>query len=127
MKMSKMKMPEMSVVRFTESDVICSSTYIPLTMTIAHWNDGIITNGNVTFKEGDVTTTYSYQNRNIGDTFLFHSPYADYQIEVAGGGTTTFGMLTRHEGTNPYEGTNGPLDGSYTWNSQTHVFDYVKQ
>ncbi len=123
-------MPEMSVVRFNESDVIVASggsSYIPKTAVLKNWNDGQITNGNVTFSEGGVETVYSYQNNNIGDTFLFYGPYANYKIQVSGGGTTTFSQLTYHEGNNAYEGTNGPVDGTYIWNETTNVFDFSHQ
>lgn len=111
-------MPEMSLVRFTESDVITSSTYIPKTMSLAQFNDKSRSNGVITF-DG---TSYSYENRGIYDTFLFNSNYSNYEIET-GAGKVSFNDLIRMEGQNPLFG-NGPQDGSYTWNESTFVFDY---
>ena len=46
MKMSKMRMPEMSVVRFNESDVIVASTVEVLNWTNQVAFDGVIKRGN---------------------------------------------------------------------------------
>lgn len=129
--MSKMRMPEMSVVRFEESDVICaSSRYIPQTMRLAGFRDAERTNGMLTF-DGTDYIYGSYGNYGkIVDTFLFNSDYSTYRIgwenvPDCANGSVSFSSLTDNEGNSP-AASNGAPDGEYQWNG-TNQFDWVKQ
>lgn len=127
MKMSKMKMPEMSVVRFEESDVICaSSSYIPKTMRLTNFDDGEGLNGKLSF-DG---TEYTYQS-GIGDTFLFRNSYGSYRIgwiDAPGysDGSISFSSLGDYESIDRAPGSGAP-DGEYSWNASNNQFDWVKQ
>ena len=126
MKMRKMKMPKLSVVRFEESDVICASsrTYIPKTVSIENFDDGIASNGVI--KMDGQTYTYSPHDgeRSIFNTFLFNPNYSSRYWFETEAGRTPFGDLQRAEGNNPYSGTNGPIDGVYHWNEASGTYDW---
>lgn len=120
-------MPEMSVVRFTESDVIVASgtRYIPTRVYIKNWNDGKRYTGTVTYEDG-TSTTYSYQNNNIDETFLFFSDYASHGFGTELG-RTRFSDMTYHEGNDPYVAGVGPDDGYYNWNADQNTFEFDHQ
>ena len=69
--MSKMRVPEMDVVRFKESDVIVASG--AKTMTISNFGDRINLNGRFTFG------SFSYTNRDVHNNFeSFKSDFNSY-------------------------------------------------
>ena len=116
--MSKMRMPEMSVVRFEESDVICASLY-----TVSGATD--TTGWNLTVKRPDGRTIFRNSNTDPGvdemgsyggNGVLFY--YSD--------STNAYSLydLTVNDSRNP--GTSLPnVDGSYTWDG--YKFDKYNQ
>ena len=110
--MSKMKMPDMDVVRFQESDVIVASTATKL--MLVNYGDATRLNGYVKIngigygatQEHTLEEAYSkFGNFNEGTSFSWD--------REGGDGTNTFSAIL--EGDNRTGGETPGLDGVYYW------------
>lgn len=111
-------MPEMSVVRFNESDVIVASIF---TVRLAHFNDGQPHNGTITV---DSSTVYGYPaSGQSGIQNIIDSVYytGDYRVATRAG-SVFFKELISLEGENPYS-TDGSDDGLYVYNQSSNTFE----
>ena len=114
--MSKMRMPEMSVVRFAESDVICASVRdLPRSVTFNNFNDNEPGNGTVTYDGITYGWKTSEGQANIFDSILYGS---GVMIENAKGKPTNFDALVSNEGSSGWGSEDGVANGSYTWDSR---------
>lgn len=110
-------MPEMSVVRFNESDVIVASSII-----FSNFEDGIATNGTIT--KGSTTVYYGGHNGSFVDRINEFFPGA---TNVIPDGSTSYtdrlsleSLLNDDTGAIPAP----RYDGEYTWNASTGEFTH---
>lgn len=118
-----MRMPEMNVVRFTESDVIVASA-IPNSFSMKYFNngeknDGVIIVGN---------TTYGYPaSGQSGITDIFSSPFYGSGREIMTRtdhqGHTSFDYLISNEGSTGWT-ADGAVDGYYEYNPVSGIYDW---
>ena len=117
--MSKMRMPEMDVVRFQESDVIVASSN---SISLNLFGDGVNGNGYVTY------LGQNYGNlQTAGDLSSFYSAFnKDHGTSI--GGTTNIGYkggMTNFDGLQSIDNTTSTsgIDGPYVWNGN----EFAKQ
>lgn len=125
--MSKMRIPEMSVVRFDESDVICAS--IIRSIRFENYNDsGKSGEGNGKVIINDIT-----YNRYSGGSYGVNM-FERYGIESGAYGPTISLGGSEYSGThswstiidNDQAGTpSGVVDGEYEWNG--NMFRWIDQ
>lgn len=119
-------MPEMSVVRFNESDVIVASA-VPNSFSVKYFNngeknDGVIITGN---------TTYGYPASGAsGISNIFESPFygsgRDIMTREDHLGHTALDYLISNEGSTGWT-ADGAMDGYYEYNSRTNAYDWIRQ
>ena len=97
--MSKMRTPEMEVVRFTQSDVIVASgASVPTTMTVTGWRDGI--KDNLELNYGG--TVYTNSNRSDLIDLLSDNGQNENAVTSAGSDftiTQLFQVEAKNDGT----------------------------
>ena len=113
--MSKMRMPEMKVARFTESDVICGSSPVN-TMTVSGMGNDDTNDGSITYKGTDYSiynlsdfyTQFNHSNHtNIDDGSSIYV-WPDEYLQSA----TTLGQLSTWE---TGSGDRYKVNGTYVW------------
>ena len=127
--MRKMKMPEMDVVRFNESDVIVASGEVPAgVLRVSGLVDSTSKNGTFAFLTTEGTTT-SYKTNEIDAGF-----YSQLDSAFNTGGQVSSNTLLGVPGQNAsafrwcidFDGRGQPLefvpDGNYEWNERMHCF-----
>lgn len=107
-------MPEMSVVRFTESDVICAST-LAKTMRLIAFADGEMNNakveidGNPYSRTGSPSFDDAYAHfYNLSGSTMF------YWDTSTGHGYGSFNTIMGYDNSTDADG--GSVDTTYTWN-----------
>ena len=115
MKMSKMKMPEMSVVRFEECDVICASTGIRLNK----FGNGLNGDAYVTYNGVDYGNTQgggrdlsAFYNAFNNDHNTGINEYTKIGFETGEGGYIDFYGAQALDNA----GATSEIDGPYVWN-----------
>lgn len=109
-------MPEMGVVRFTESDVIVAS--MPSLVRFQHFDDGEAKNGSITY----YGTTYGWGTAQ-GQSDIFHSMLYDSSVHVENnnGNNPDIYSLVNYEASTGLS-ADGVADGVYYWDgSSTYV------
>ena len=111
-------MPEMSVVRFTESDVIVASGTILLqSITLNKYGDGQNNNASITI--GGITYGNQQGGRPYSDAYSIYSNLDDSTEFKFTGGQNTFSQI---QGFDTGSTSNTSVDGDYVWNGS--YFDH---
>ena len=116
--MSKMKMPEMSVVRFNESDVIVAS--MPSSIYVTNWNkagvNGTVTANNITYGFNTAPGQVAIRD-SIFDT-------TGASIVTRDGQNINFHNLIEVESDHPYDDNpQGVDDGTYYWIASRRTYE----
>ncbi|MBO6193246.1 MAG: hypothetical protein J6O00_03595 [Clostridiales bacterium] len=120
--MSKMRMPEMSVVRFNESDVIVASLVVRFdNYANTTPNDGAITVGGKTYTKNNSTIYGQNIFVELGYDYVGSNPNVEYGGASHLGQNALYTMIDNdHSATE-----NQTVDGVYSWDGSRFV--YVKQ
>ena len=121
--MSKMRMPEMDVVRFQESDVIVASG-MPQKITFTNFNDGAAGNGTVSYGGKTYGWKTSEGQSNILDSILYGS---GAMVETAKGTSSNFDTLVSYEGSSGWGSEDGVANGDYVWDGSYAYTRVIKQ
>ena len=120
--MSKMRMPEMSVVRFTESDVIVASLYLSKSADGQAHNLTLTRNGVEIYKNGttdyrnNISLYYGGSGSEADYYFIFDTSYSE-------GRHSLFSMADLDS-----SGSDVPnsMDGEYVWNGN-NTFTLIRR
>lgn len=116
--MSKMRMPEMSVVRFNESDVIVASgSPMDKYVALRGWNDTTAKNGEVYYVEGSTETLIYNHSQSGSNTNRMNEYFGNgdtaYTFYV---GNTPWSFSTMiNSDTNGAATGNTDMTGTYEW------------
>lgn len=113
--MSKMRMPEMSVVRFNESDVIVASTELQR-ITLNNFGNGHANDASVTIGSDTYGNQQSSGYRYSDASALYYNFNGNTQFKWDrndGSGQNTFAQLL---GFDTGSTSNSGVDGEYYWN-----------
>ncbi|MBR4556182.1 MAG: hypothetical protein IKO15_01765 [Clostridiales bacterium] len=117
--MSKMRMPEMSVVRFTESDVIVAS--VASVVRLVNWGDGKAYNGVI--KVGDEIIYNHTTSAPAIDTITSYLPTSSPSFHRNDSDSAPFDLSALITVDN-HDGDTSDIDGVYYWNSGN---DFVRR
>lgn len=118
-------MPEMSVVRFTESDVIVASSPVgPMQMALRKYGDGTPGNGYVEYMGRHYGST---QSTTVGDVNAFYEAF-NANNDTSIGDSTSVGYSSGYIDFHAVLGfdnsdTVNTVDGVYEWNGR----EFAKQ
>lgn len=112
--MSKMRVPEMDVVRFKENDVIVASGGLPNFFIVTGFNDSIPGNGIIKYN-GVI-----YNKSNYTDLIDFLADQTDYDsyVKYQDMSQTIYRLFKRSDGTSAA----GYVDGTYVWDASANAF-----
>ena len=125
MKMSKMKMPEMSVVRFNESDVIVASAPAGTWIRLVKFGDGEQNTATITRGGNVIFSNIHSQGFDPADYQLddFTRYGGGYTFQTNGAGPVSLNGLIEMDNTGS---TNPGVDGYYEWDGNG-TFSYKCQ
>ena len=125
--MSKMRMPEMSVVRFEESDVICAS--VGALVKVNNFGDGTRWNGTITRGKEEVFSNVHSEGGSSALVITGFAPDSDggYTfIYNEGSNPWTQSSLSQLVGFDDSTSENNNVDGVYVYNGNG-VFEHQYQ